>query len=82
MVKLYALSTCIWCKKTKKFLKDNDIAFDLVEVDLAEGEKREAALAEMDRLAGQRTFPVTVIEDVVVVGFKPDEIKEAVAGEK
>ncbi len=82
MVKLYALSTCIWCKKTKTFLKDNDIAFDLVEVDLAEGEDREAALAEMDRLAGQRTFPVVVIDEVVVVGFKPDEIKEALAGEK
>ena len=33
-VTVYALSTCVWCKMTKQFLKDNNVAFEFVEVDL------------------------------------------------
>ena len=35
-VKLYALSTCIHCKKTKEFLTDSGISFDYLFVDLLE----------------------------------------------
>jgi glutaredoxin-like protein NrdH len=27
-VVLYALSTCVWCKMTKQFLKDNNVEFE------------------------------------------------------
>ena len=33
-VMLYALSTCIWCKKTKKLLDNLDVCYDFVFVDL------------------------------------------------
>ena len=32
-VMLYALSTCAWCNKIKRFLKDNEIVYDYVDVD-------------------------------------------------
>ena len=37
---LYALSTCVWCKLTKQFLKDNDIEYEYVDVDLLDDEDR------------------------------------------
>lgn len=82
-VKVYALSTCPWCKKLKQFMKDNEIPCSVVDVDLLEGDAKETVLQEVDKVAGRRAFPITVIgEDVVVVGFKPEEIKEAIGGEK
>ena len=34
---LYALSTCIWCRKTKQLLTDLGIEYDYVFVDLLTG---------------------------------------------
>jgi glutaredoxin len=38
---LYALSTCGWCKLTKQFLKDSDIEFEYVDVDLCNDKGKE-----------------------------------------
>ena len=36
-IKIYTLSTCSHCKATKKFLNDNSLPFDCVDVDLLQG---------------------------------------------
>ncbi|OPL09957.1 MAG: NrdH-redoxin [Firmicutes bacterium ML8_F2] len=82
MIKVYALSTCPWCKKVKKLLKDNNIEFDFIDVDLAQGEEQQKALAEIEELTGRRSFPVTVINDQVIQGFKKEELEEALKNEK
>ncbi len=81
MVKLYALSTCPWCKKVKNFLDDRKIQYDCIDVDLAQGAEQKAALAEVEKLTGRRSFPVTVIGETVIQGFKEDEIKRALQSE-
>ncbi|MEW6621864.1 MAG: glutaredoxin domain-containing protein [Bacillota bacterium] len=37
---LYALSTCYYCRQAKKFLDDNKVAYDFVNVDLTEGDEK------------------------------------------
>lgn len=81
MIKVYALTTCPWCKKVKAFLADEGIPFDVVDVDIAVGQVQEQALAEVERLTGKRSFPVTIINDRVILGYKPEEIKEALKNE-
>jgi len=81
MVKVYSLSTCPWCKKVKKFLDEKNVQFDVVEVDLAQGEEQKQALAEVEKLTGHRAFPVTVIGEKVIRGFKQEEIEEALKDE-
>jgi glutaredoxin len=75
---LFALSTCGWCKRTKEFLRENDVAFEYIDVDKCTlDEKREVGrlLKEKDAQLG---FPVTIVDDdVVITGFKPDEFSEA-----
>ncbi|MBC8223670.1 glutaredoxin family protein [Candidatus Bathyarchaeota archaeon] len=75
---VFALSTCGWCKRTKEFLRENDVAFEYVDVDKCTmDEKREVGriLKERDVPLG---FPVTIVDDEVVIsGFKPDEFREA-----
>jgi len=82
VIKVYALSTCPWCKKVKKLLEDNNIQYDFIDVDLAQGEEQQKALAEVEKLTGRRSFPVTVINDQVIEGFKKEELKEALSNEK
>ncbi len=81
MVKVYALSTCPWCKKVKKYLDDKNIQYDVIDVDLAQGEEQQKALEEVEKLTGKRSFPVTVINDQVIHGFKEDEFEEALKNE-
>ena len=40
-VLVYAISTCAWCKQAKKFLKDNNIEYEYVDVDLSDMKNRE-----------------------------------------
>jgi hypothetical protein len=46
-IMLYALSTCIWCKKTRELLQSSGAAFDYVYVDLLKGEDRAQAIEEI-----------------------------------
>jgi glutaredoxin-like protein NrdH len=76
-VKLYTLSTCSHCKATKKFLKEANIDFEFTDVDLLEGDERQAAIKEVKRYNPLCTFPTILIGDRVVVGHRENEIKEA-----
>jgi glutaredoxin len=67
--------------KTKQFLNQQGIAYDLVDVDLAEEEIADRALEEVQKLTGQQSFPVILINDKVILGFKPEEILETLRNE-
>ncbi len=77
-VKLFALSTCGWCKKTKRFLNENEVDYEFEDVDLLTGEARQRSLAELEKWNPRRNFPTTVIDDeTVIVGYKEDKLREA-----
>ncbi len=76
-VKLYSLSTCSHCKSTKKFLGDCTVKYDFVDVDLLEGDERKAILEDIKKFNPRCSFPTIIIGDIVIVGFKESEIKEA-----
>jgi glutaredoxin-like protein NrdH len=74
-VVFYGLSTCVWCKKTKKFLEDSGVGFRYVSVDLVPRELRDGVLEEMSRHNPNRNFPTVVIDGSrVVVGYNPDSL--------
>jgi glutaredoxin-like protein NrdH len=76
-VKLYALSTCGWCKKTKQMLDTNGVEYDLVYVDLLEGDEREAVLAEVRKWNPRTSFPTIVVDErESVTGFKEERLRE------
>ncbi len=76
-VKLYALSTCGWCKKAKSFLEDNDIAYDVVHVDQLDKEEKEQVLVEVRKWNPRCSFPTVVVDDKeCVAGFKEARLRE------
>jgi glutaredoxin-like protein NrdH len=70
-VKVFALSTCPYCRQARAFLAEKGVEFDVVEVDKLADPERAEAIAEVKRLSGGTGFPVTVADGVVVVGFDP-----------
>ena len=71
-VLLYALSTCAWCRRMKKFLKDNDIEYEYVDVDLETEEEKQ----KIRRFV--LSYPLTIIDNKTIIdGYKEDKIREA-----
>jgi glutaredoxin-like protein NrdH len=74
---LYALSTCQWCRKTKDLLKNLNIDYYYVDVDMTEGKEREELLGELKKYNPDCSFPTIVIDDSdFIIGFDEDKIKE------
>jgi glutaredoxin-like protein NrdH len=77
-VLLYALSTCAWCKTTKKFLTENDIQYEYVDVDLASDEDHEKIRQDIIKRGSEPNYPVIIVDDKKVInGFRKDLLKEA-----
>jgi glutaredoxin-like protein NrdH len=76
-IKMYSLSTCSHCKATKKLLNDCRVAYSFTDVDLLEGEERAAILEDVRKFNPKCSFPTIIIGDKVIVGFKENEIREA-----
>ena len=77
-VMLYALSTCIWCKKTKQLLSDMGVEYDYAFVDLLTGADKEEAIRVVAKWNPDTSFPTMIVNDSkCIVGFKEAEIKEA-----
>ena len=75
---IYALSTCGWCKKTKQFMHDHEIAYEYIDVDEASQEEKHEIGNSLKERNIPLGFPITVIDDdVVISGYRPDEFKEA-----
>jgi len=77
-IHLYALSTCPYCRMTKRYLDDHGITYALTEVDLLEGDDKQAAIDKVKELSGGTSFPVLVADDDVVVGFNKSKIAKVI----
>jgi glutaredoxin-like protein NrdH len=77
-VTLYALSTCVWCKLTKQFLKDSEVEYEFVDVDLLDQNDKTQVHQTIQSKGGALSYPTTIVDDkVVITGFRKDLLKEA-----
>ena len=76
-IKLYALTTCIHCKDTKEYLDKCGVDYDCVNVDKLDGDERRLLIEEIKKANPGCAFPMLLIGSKVIIGFKRDEIKEA-----
>jgi len=76
-IMLYALSTCIWCRKTKNLLNQLGVEYSYIDVDLLDTDEKEKIKKEIEKWNPACSFPTIVINDEkCIVGFKENEIKE------
>ena len=76
-VMLYALSTCIWCRKTKMLLNELGVAYDYVDVDLLDTEEQDNVANIIRKFNPSGGFPTIIIDDSdCIQGFNEEKIKE------
>ncbi|HXY62227.1 MAG TPA: glutaredoxin family protein [Nitrospirota bacterium] len=76
-IKLYTLSTCSHCNRTKRFFRDHDIEMDFIDVDLLSGAERERTMEEVRKINPDCSFPTICINEVIIVGFNEDKLRDA-----
>lgn len=76
-IKLYTLSTCSHCIRTKKFFSDNGIEVEFQDVDKLMGEEREKIMTEIRKLNPECTFPTICIDEIIIVGFNEEKLRKA-----
>ena len=75
---MYALSTCAWCRMTKQFLKDHDIEYEYIDVDLCEEEDKQKIREHIQSKGGPLSYPTIIVDDnALITGFRTDKIREA-----
>jgi len=76
-IKLFTLSTCSHCARTKRFFKENSIDMEFVDVDLLTGGERERIMDEVRKFNPDCSFPTICIGNTVIVGFNEEKIRKA-----
>jgi len=83
-VKMFTLSTCGWCKKTKALMQEMDCEYEFVDIDLVSGEEGKRVREELKKYNPSQNVPTIVIDDgkTVIIGFKEDKLKEVLSDDK
>jgi glutaredoxin-like protein NrdH len=85
-IKVYALSTCGFCRRALQFLRDHGITFKFVYVDLLPQDVKDKVKRELVEKYRERiAFPYVILDEDtenqrVIVGFLEDEFEEIFGG--
>jgi glutaredoxin-like protein NrdH len=74
---VWALSTCMWCRKAKKFLEDHGVEYSYIFVDLLDEDERDKVLKDVEKYNSSVSFPTILVENRCIVGFDENKLKEA-----
>ncbi len=76
-IQIFTLSTCMWCKKCKKYLKDKDVQYKYVDVDKIQPSQKAKILAYLKENYSQRiSYPFLVCDDKYILGYDQKKYEE------
>ncbi len=74
-IKIFALSTCGWCKKTKAFFNNNGIRYAYIDVDRLEGRESDVVRQQQLKFNRAGSFPTIVINGKdCIIGYDEDAL--------
>ena len=76
-IMIFTLSTCGWCKKTMKLLKELDVEYEYVDIDTLSGGEREKVREKLRTYNPRMSAPTVVIDDgeEVIVGYDEEKVR-------
>jgi len=74
---LFGISTCMWCKKTVRFLDEKNISYSKIFVDLLEGQQKSMVREEVKKYNKRLSYPTVKVREKVVVGYDREKLEEA-----
>lgn len=69
-IKLFSKNNCVQCKMAKRFLTDNQISFEEINLD------QEPTAINWLKEQGFQSVPVITSEARTIVGFRPDQLRQ------
>lgn len=73
--KLYALSTCVWCKKTKRLLDKLGVEYEVIYVDLLSEDEKEKVISTVCKWNRDESYPLLVINNKkAICGYDEEKI--------
>jgi len=75
---IFTLSTCMWCKKCKRWLNERNIKYRYIDMDQIQYSQKSEILGYLQRNYQQRiSYPYMVCDKRdIVVGYNPDKYEE------
>ncbi|UCD00528.1 MAG: glutaredoxin family protein [Promethearchaeota archaeon] len=76
-ITILTLSTCMWCKKCKAWLKDHDVKYRYVDVDKIDFKEKSKIIDYLrDTYQSRISYPFMICDDEFVVGYNPNRYEE------
>jgi len=81
-ITLFALTTCIWCEKTKELLNELGLEYGFVEFDTLEDKEQKEAYEEITKYNPNVSFPTMIVNngEKIIIGFDEEEIRSLANG--
>ncbi len=76
-VMAFTLSTCQWCKKCKRYLKDKNVKYRYIDVDQIDPQEKMKILNFLKENYQERiSYPFLICDDKFIVGYDPNKYDE------
>ncbi|MEE9376926.1 MAG: glutaredoxin family protein [Candidatus Lokiarchaeia archaeon] len=76
-ITILTLSTCMWCKKCKTWLKDHDVQYKYVDVDQIDFKEKSKIIDYLkDKYQSRISYPFMICDNEFVVGYNPNRYEE------
>jgi len=76
-ITILTLSTCMWCKKCKAWLKDHDVQYKYVDLDQIDFKEKSKIIDYLrDKYQSRISYPYMICDSEVVVGYNPGKYEE------
>jgi glutaredoxin-like protein NrdH len=69
-IKLFSKNNCMQCKMAKRFLSDNHISFEEINID------NQPEAIEFLKEQGFQSVPVITSDAQTIIGFRPDQLRQ------
>jgi Glutaredoxin-like protein NrdH len=69
-IKLFSKNNCMQCKMAKRFLSDNNISFEEINID------NDPSAVDFLKEQGFQSVPVITSDAATVIGFRPDQLRQ------
>jgi glutaredoxin-like protein NrdH len=79
-ITIFTLSTCMWCKKCKRWLKEHDVTYRYVDVDKIQYSQKSQIIDYLrEKYDNRISYPYMVLEggEKTIVGYSPNKYEEA-----
>ena len=76
-IQIFTLSTCMWCKKCKRYLDEKDIKYSYIDMDKIEYRHKQQILDFLKATYKERvSYPFLICDNKAIVGYNPTKYDE------